>query len=57
MSDQQEKYDASYQFGNTKVYVVSPKEVTPEKFDHIMKDFHNAGWSIINELVQKGEDV
>jgi len=57
MTEQQEKYDATYKFGNTTVHVVAPKQITPEKFDRVMKEFHNAGWSIINELIRKGKEV
>ncbi|HHW36779.1 MAG TPA: hypothetical protein GXX18_06000 [Bacillales bacterium] len=47
-----EKYDATYNFGNTTVHVVAPPPMSREKLQKRMRAFHNAGWAIIQELQQ-----
>lgn len=56
MKQPEEKYAAEYHFGNTIVRVVAP-ETTPEKVKQAIYDMHMAGWAIVNELIEKGEEV
>ncbi|TCO79153.1 cell division protein FtsZ [Marinisporobacter balticus] len=54
---EEEKYAATYKFGNTTVHVVAPKPKSKEEIDRILEEYHKAGWAIIHELIEKGEDV
>jgi hypothetical protein len=51
------EYAQEYQLGETKIRIVAPPPMTQQEIDRVLDDFHNAGWAIINELVEKGEDV
>lgn len=51
------EYAQEYQLGETKIRIVAPPPMTQQEIDKVLDDFHNAGWAIINELVEKGEDV
>lgn len=51
------EYAATYHFGNSTVHVVAPPKKSREEIDRILADYHKAGWAIINELIEKGEEV
>lgn len=46
----EEKYAATYQFGNTTVHVVAPEPMSKEEHEQRVREFHLAGWSIWNNL-------
>lgn len=48
----------TYQLGNTKVQIADNFVArTPEEIEKVLNNLHNAGWKIIDELIEKGEDV
>jgi len=49
----QEKYAATYQFGNTKVNIVAPPSKPKKEIDTIIREMHLAGWAIIREMQEK----
>ncbi|MBH0166252.1 hypothetical protein IHV12_15115 [Fictibacillus sp. 7GRE50] len=49
----QQKYDATYKFGNTIVNIVAPKNQTKEEIDQIIKEYHIAGRAIVKEMQEK----
>jgi hypothetical protein len=50
---EEQKYDATYKFGNTVVNIVAPKNQTKEEIDQIIKDWHIAGRAIVKEMQEK----
>jgi len=56
MNEQNDEIAITYEYGKTKVHIVAPP-YDPEQEEKAIEEMHNAGWAIINELVQKGEDV
>jgi hypothetical protein len=50
---EQQKYDATYKFGNTIVNIVAPKNQTKEEIDQIIKEWHIAGRAIVKEMQEK----
>jgi hypothetical protein len=57
VSMDEQKYDATYQFGSTTVHIVAPKTMTHEEKEKVLNELHYAGWSIVDELVKKGKEV
>lgn len=57
MEEKEEKYDATYHFGNTTVHIVGPPPMTEEEIDKVLDEYHKAGWAIIQDLRAKGEDI
>ncbi|QZY56991.1 hypothetical protein [Crassaminicella profunda] len=53
----EEKYDATYHFGNTTVHIIGPPPMTEEEIEKVLDEYHRAGWAIIQELREKGEDI
>lgn len=51
----EEKYDATYKFGNTTVHVVAPPPMTEKEKQKILKEFHQAGWEIWQEYIEEHE--
>jgi hypothetical protein len=49
--------DATYKIGNSTVNIFAPPPMTEEEIDKVLDDFHLAGWAIIEELLEKGEEV
>ena len=43
--------------GKTLIQVVEPPPMSQEEIEHVLDDYHAAGWAIIEELVERGEDV
>jgi hypothetical protein len=52
-----EKYDITYKIGNITVHVVAPPPKSKEEIEKILEEFHKAGWAIIEDMIQKGENV
>ncbi|MFA6809251.1 MAG: hypothetical protein WCR27_09700 [Eubacteriales bacterium] len=49
------EYDATYKIGNTTVHVVAPPPMTEEEKQRILKEFHQAGYEIWQEIIEEGE--
>ena len=47
----------TFQHGKTQIQVVEPLPMSQDEIDRVLDDYHAAGWAIIEELVEKGEDV
>lgn len=47
----------TFKRGNTVVQVVEPLPLTSEEIERVLDAYHAAGWAIIEELVERGEDV
>jgi len=56
MNEQSDKIVVTYEYGKTKVHIVAPP-YDSEQEEKAMTEMHNAGWAIINECVEKGEEV
>lgn len=39
--------------GKTKVFVVPPPPMTKEEIDRVLRDYHTAGWAIIESMNKK----
>ncbi|MGY4690401.1 hypothetical protein [Salibacterium sp. K-3] len=50
MTDKYEDQSMEYYHGNTKIKIVDPGPVPPEKVERILEQFHKVGWSIWNDL-------
>lgn len=50
-----EEYAKTYKIGGTTVHIVAPEHKSKEEIDRILKDYHQAGWEIIKELMEKSE--
>jgi hypothetical protein len=48
-----EKYAATYHFGNTVVHVVAPPPMTPEEKQKKVAAFYEAAWQIVLSLNRK----
>lgn len=55
--DEMERKVHTFKRGNTVIKVVEPLPMTQEEIDRVLDDYHAAGWAIIEDLVEKGEDV
>lgn len=53
---QQEKYDKQYNFGNTKVYIISPK-ISKEEAQKRWQDVCDITSTIIKQLIYKGGEI
>lgn len=51
------EFAATYKFGNSTVHIVSPPPMSEEDKEKILDQFHDAGWAIIFELLERGEKV
>lgn len=48
----------TYQFGRTTVHICSDSFVkTPEEVERVLDEMHDAGWIIIEKLIERGEEV
>lgn len=47
----------TFRRGKTLIEVVEPPPMSQEEIDRVLDDYHAAGWAIIEELVESGEDV
>ena len=47
----------TFKRGKTVIKVIEPPPMSQEEIDHVLEDFHAAGWAIIEELVERGESV
>jgi hypothetical protein len=52
-NSQNEKYAATYHFGNTVVHVVAPPPMTPEEKKRRVDAFYKAAWQVVLELNRK----
>lgn len=52
----QQKYAATYRFGNTRIHVVQP-DISQEENERRVREMHRVGWHIIKKLVANGEKV
>jgi len=50
-----QEYAAVYKFGNTKVKVVAPPPMLEEEKEEILRQMHQVGYSILQEMEEKGE--
>lgn len=48
---------ADYYDGKTRIKIMEPTNMTKEEIDKVLDDYHKAGWAIIDELIERGEDV
>ena len=48
--DESVKYDKTLTLGKTIVHIVNPPEKTIEEIEQIIRNYHTAGWAIIDEL-------
>ena len=55
--DEVERKVHTFRHGKTLIQVVEPLPMTQEEIDRVLDDYHAAGWAIIEDLVEKGEDV
>ena len=53
----EEKYDATYKFGNTTVHVVAPPPMSEEEKQKILKEFHQAGWEIWQSILEEEDSL
>lgn len=51
------KYDKTIKLGNTTVHIVAPPPKSDEEIKKILRELHNVGWSIIDELAEKEEQA
>ncbi len=51
------EYTESYKIGNATINIVAPKNKTREEMEKTLKDFHEIGWQIIQEMAGKGEII
>ena len=49
--------DMSFMLGNTHITIISPKDLTDADREQVLKDFHNTGWAILEDLHSKGIEV
>lgn len=54
---EQQEYVMTKKYGNTTVHFVAPAPMTDEEKEKILNEYHWAAWAIIDELIEKGEDV
>ena len=57
MDTKKEKIAETIKLGNTTIHFIEPPPLTEEEKEQILKDYHNAGWAIIEEMVERGEEV
>ncbi|SFP17459.1 hypothetical protein [Salibacterium halotolerans] len=50
MTDKYQDQSMEYYDGNTKIKIVDPGPVPPEKVERILEQFHRVGWSIWKDL-------
>lgn len=55
--DESMKYDKTLKIGKTIVHIVNPPQITQEEIEQVLKDYHTAGWAIIDELVEKEDPL
>ncbi|AOT72896.1 hypothetical protein [Geosporobacter ferrireducens] len=50
-----QEYARTYKIEGTTVHIVAPAPKSKEEIDRILKDYHQAGWEIIMELMEKSK--
>lgn len=50
------KYAATYKIGNATVHIVAPPPMTEEEVEHVLREYHTAGWAIIEELIMQEQN-
>ena len=51
------KYNKTLKIGKTVVHIVNPSQITIEEIEQVLKDYHAAGWVIIDELIEKEDPL
>ena len=51
------KYDKTLKIGKTIIHIINPPQMTPEEIEQVLKDYHAAGWAIIDELAENGDQL
>lgn len=55
--DESVKYDKTLKLGKTIIHIVNPPQMTPEEIEQVLKDYHAAGWAIIDELAENEDQL
>ncbi|NSW92861.1 MAG: cell division protein FtsZ [Firmicutes bacterium] len=51
------QYAETYKSGNTTVHIIAPVPKSLEEIDRIINEFHQAGWEIWEEILEREKET